>query len=46
MALTDVEVSSVSEVLRRVFARRVSDEHELDDLVQETLVRILHARPS
>jgi RNA polymerase sigma factor (sigma-70 family) len=45
VALTDTEVVSVSEVLRRVFSRRVLDDHTLDDLVQETLTRILRARP-
>jgi RNA polymerase sigma factor (sigma-70 family) len=45
VALTDTEVVSVSEVLRRVFSRRVLDAHTLDDLVQETLARIVRARP-
>ena len=43
--LAEQEVTAVSEVLRRVYGRRVVDEHQLDDLVQETLARIVKARP-
>jgi RNA polymerase sigma factor (sigma-70 family) len=43
--LAKQEVTALSEVLRRVYARRVVDEHQLDDLVQETLARIVEARP-
>jgi serine/threonine-protein kinase RsbT len=43
--LDEQEVAAVSRVLRRVFARRVPDVHHLDDLVQETLTRIVKARP-
>jgi RNA polymerase sigma factor (sigma-70 family) len=45
VTLTETDVASVTEVLRRVFARRVFDQDRLDDLVQDTLTRIVRARP-
>jgi serine/threonine-protein kinase RsbT len=43
--LADAEISAISTVLRRVFARRVFSDHDLDELVQETLTRIVKSEP-
>jgi hypothetical protein len=40
------EVAGLEPVVRRVIAARVSDRHLIDDLVQETLARVLESRRS
>jgi RNA polymerase sigma factor (sigma-70 family) len=43
--VAESDIAAVNGMLRRVFARRVADPHQLDDVVQETLARVLKADP-
>ncbi|MDQ3353938.1 MAG: hypothetical protein M3507_05575 [Actinomycetota bacterium] len=40
------DIAVLEPVVRRVVAARVTDPHLVDDLVQETLARVLESRPS
>lgn len=38
-------LADLAPLVRRVIAARVRDQHTVDDLVQETLARVMAARP-